>query len=85
MKVEPPLCGSAGGVPCYGYLRLRPLRGHCLRLRFRLAATRLPGAMRLPRRDTMLRKFVTGIKRPDTYGTSESPTPTLPHTHLYIP
>jgi len=29
MRVEPPLCGSAGGVP-RSYLRLRPLRGHCL-------------------------------------------------------
>ena len=45
---EPPLCGSAEDVPHYGYLRLRPLCGLCLRLTFGLAATRLPGAMRLP-------------------------------------
>ena len=51
MKMEPPLCGSAGCV-VRRYLRLRPLRGLCLRLTLRLAATRLPGAMRLPRRDT---------------------------------
>jgi len=51
MKMEPTLCGSAGDVPRYDYLRLRPLCGLCLRLTFGLAATRLPGAMRLPWRD----------------------------------
>ena len=49
--MEPTLCGSAGCV-VRRYLRLRPLCGLCLRLTLGLAATRLPGAMRLPRRDT---------------------------------
>ena len=54
------------GDDARGDLRLRPLRGLCLRLTFRLAATRLLGAMRL---------FFVGIR----YG-AESQLPRLPST-----
>ena len=36
--LEPPLCGSTRGDDALGNLRLRPLRGLCLRLTLRLAA-----------------------------------------------